>query len=175
MSRYDYSVGDYTAMNIKEKIEFLHLVHQNKISLWDENGNDNDIWNDYHAVQDELLHHPEQFELEDILRIMRNLDDDCFEITWQFHLAQMIFRGIMCQGENGIDFFLKNLREVPEKGRFHGWHFPIQWLLEEESYPILKEVLHKQTPKTKEIIMQILDGIEIYQKEKEELIELLNS
>lgn len=172
MSDQNYQPGDYKAIALSEKIDFLHRVHTEEVSLWDEDGNDNDIWKDYHIVQDELLNHPEVFGFEDILHIMKIFDDDCFELSWQLNLARMVSCSISYKGKSGIDFYLRNLQAVPANGRFHGWHFPVQWLIAEETFSDLKEALQEQTPEIKKIILQILDGIDEYEDEKKELKEM---
>lgn len=53
--------------------------------------------------------------------------------------------------------------------RFHGWHFPVQWLLAEESFPALKEAVREQAPEVQKPVSEILDGIDTDQVEKEEL------
>lgn len=165
----NYKVGDYQRMCVSEKIDFLHKVHKEEISLWDEDGDDNEIWNDYHTVQDELLEHPEVLACEDILHIMKIFDDDCFELSWQVHLATMLYSNCVYYGKNRIAFYLQHLQEIPSNGRFHGWHFPVQWLMDEKSFPLLKEAIQEQTIETKKIVLQILDGIEVHQTENEEL------
>ncbi len=53
--------------------------------------------------------------------------------------------------------------------RFHGWHFPVQWLLAEESFPALKEAVREQAPEVQKPVSEILDGIDADQVKKEEL------
>lgn len=169
MDVQNYNVGDYQMMSVSEKIDFLHKVHKEEISLWDDDGNDNEIWEDYHTVQDELLYHPEILNCEDVLHIMKIFDDDCFEISWQFHLAEMLYHNCVHYGKNRIAFYLQHLQEIPLNGRFHGWHFPIQWLMGEKTFLLLKEAIQEQTVETKKLVLQILDGVEGYQVEKDEL------
>ncbi len=171
----NYSVGDYQTMSTAEKIDFLHKVHTEEISLWDDDGNENEIWKDYDTVQDELLCHPEMLDCEDVLHIMRIFDDDCFELSWQLNLAKMLCRSCQHDGKNRTAFYLRHLQEVPPNGRLHGWHFPIQLLLEEKSFELLKEAVREQTTETKKIVLQILDGIEIYQAARDELRALIES
>lgn len=164
-----YNAGDYQMMCVSEKIDFLHKVHKEEISLWDDDGNDNEIWKDYHIVQDEFLHHSEILNCEDLLHIMKIFDDGCFEISWQFHLATMLYCNCVHYGKKRIAFYLQHLQEIPLNGRFHGWHFPIQWLMDEKSFPLLKEAIQEQTTETQKLVLQILDGMEAYPAEKEEL------
>ncbi|MCI8565068.1 MAG: hypothetical protein HFI39_01915 [Lachnospiraceae bacterium] len=171
----NYKVGDCKKMCVSEKIDFLHKVHTEEISLWDDDGNDNEIWNDYHMVQDEFLQHAELLHCEDVLHIMKIFDDDCFEISWQFHLAVMLYRNCVHYGTNRIAFYLQHLQEIPSNGRFHGWHFPIQWLMDEKSFLLLKEAVQEQTAETKKLVSQILDGIETHPEEKEQLRALLDT
>ncbi len=165
----NYNVGDYQKMSISEKIDFLHKVHREEISLWDDDGNDNEIWNDYHTVQKELLDHSEVLGCEDILHIMKIFEDDCFELSWQLNLAKMLYNNCVYYGKNRIAFYLQHLLEIPLNGRFHGWHFPVQWFLGEETFPLLKEAIQEQTIETQKLVGQILDDIEVYQAEKDEL------
>lgn len=169
MDIQNYNVGDYQIMSVSEKIDFLHKVHKEEISLWDDDGNDNEIWNDYHTVQDELLNHSEILNCEDILKIMKIFKDDCFELSWQLNLAKILCRNCVYYGKNRIAFYLQRLQEIPLNGRFHGWHFPIQWLMDEKYFLLLKEAIQEQTVETKKLVLQILDGIEMHQVEKEEL------
>ncbi len=169
----NYNARDYQMMCVSEKINFLHKVHKEEISLWDDDGNDNEIWKDYHTVQDELLNHPEMLNCEGLLHIMKIFDDDCFEISWQFHLAEMLYFNCVYYGKSRIVFYLQHLNEIPENGRFHGWHFPIQWLMGEKSFLLFKEAVQEQTKETKKIVLQILDGINVYQAEKDQLKEII--
>ena len=174
MSAPHYSLGDYRTMCISEKIDFLHKVHKEEIPLWDDEGNDNDIWDDYHTVEKELLDYPELLSCDDMLHIMRIFDDDCFEVTWQFHLAQMLVRNCLHYGKSRIALYLRNLQEAPLNGRFHGWHFPIQWLMDGKSFPILKEAIQEQTIEIKKIVLHILDDIEVHPAERIELKAILD-
>lgn len=160
----DYRVGDYLMMGAAGKIDFLCRVHKEEISLWDDDGDDNEFYNDYHAVQEELLDHPEMLDCEDVLHIMKIFNDDCFERTWQFNLAKMVFENCLYYGKDRIVFYLRHLQEVPLNGRFHGWHFPVQWLLAEESFPALKEAVLEQAPEVQKPVSEILDGIDTDRK-----------
>ncbi len=53
--------------------------------------------------------------------------------------------------------------------RFHGWHFPVQWLLAEESFPALKEAVREQAPEVQKPVSEILDSIDTDQVKREEL------
>ena len=53
--------------------------------------------------------------------------------------------------------------------RFHGWHFPVQWLLAEESFPALKEAVLEQAPEVQKPVSEFLDGIDTDQVKREEL------
>lgn len=175
MDVQNYNAGDYQMMCVSEKIDFLYKVHKEEISLWDDDGNDNEIWDDYHTVRNELLDHSEILNCEDVLHIMRIFDDGCFEISWQFNLAKMLCRNCVYYGKSRIAFYLQNLQEVPLNGRFHGWHFPIRWLMDKEYFPLLKEAIQEQTIETKKLVLQILDGIEEYQAEKDELRAIIDN
>ena len=155
METQDYRVGDYLMMGAAGKIEFLCRVHKEEISLWDDDGDDNEFYNDYHAVQEELLDHPEMLDCEDVLHIMK--------------IFKMVFENCLYYGKDRIVFYLRHLQEVPLNGRFHGWHFPVQWLLAEESFPALKEAVLEQAPEVQKLVSEILDGIDTDQVEKEEL------
>ena len=165
-----YKAGDYKQMTNSEKIDFMYKVHCGEISIFEEGGYDfSDAGTDFFVVEDEFIAHPESLESEDILHILRIFNDGCFEITWQFHMATMVFKNCAYYGKSRICFYLEHLQEVPENGRFHGWHFPIQWLMGEETFSVLKEAVLEQTEQTKEILLQILDEIDVYETEKEEL------
>ena len=104
MDAANYQAGDYQTMCISEKIEFLQKVHKEEISLWDDDGDETEIWKDFDRVQTEFLEHPEMLGCEDVLHLMKIFDDDCFEITWQFHLAEMLYRNCVHYGKNRISF-----------------------------------------------------------------------
>ena len=174
MGEQNYNVGDYQTMSIAEKIDFLYKVHREEIFISDEDGNDNEFYNDYHSVQDELLEHSEILCCEDILHIMKIFYDDCFEVSWQFHLASMVFSNCQYYGKDRISFYLQHLQEVPSNGRFHGWHFPVQWLMDEQTFPMLKEAIQEQTEEIQKLILEILGDIDIYPAQKEELKALIN-
>lgn len=168
MGLENYSVGDYQTMSVSEKIEFMHKVHREEISLWDDDGNENEIWNDFHAVKDELWEQAEMLDSEDILQMMRMFDDDCFELSWQLNLAKMAARNCIHNGKGRIAFYLQHLQEIPSNGRFHGCHFVIKWFVEDD-FLTFKEAVQEQSPEIKKLILQILDDIEDHQAEKEEL------
>ena len=63
----DYEAGTYQYMTLREKMNFLDGVHTDNIPLFDEDGDDMDTSDDYYAIRDEFLNHPEQFSLNDIL------------------------------------------------------------------------------------------------------------
>ena len=63
----DYEAGTYKSMTVKEKMEFLDGIHTDRIPLFDEDGDDMDTSDDYYAIREEFLNHPEQFSLDDIL------------------------------------------------------------------------------------------------------------
>ena len=68
MEQYqDYEAGTYQSMTLEEKMDFFDGVHTNHIPLFDEDGDDMDTSDDYYAIRDEFLNHPEQFSLNDIL------------------------------------------------------------------------------------------------------------
>lgn len=161
MGERGYCPGDYQTMCTSEKIEFLHKVHTEEISLWDDDGNDNEIWNDYHALQEELLNQPEILNCEELLHLMKIFNDDCFELSWQLNLSKILCRNCLYYGKERIAFYLQHLEEVPSNGRLHGWHFPIQWLLNEKSFALLKEAVQAQTTEIKETISNILNDINV--------------
>ena len=60
------------------------------------------------------------------------------------------------------------------KTGFHGWHFPVQWLMDEQTFPMLKEAIQEQTEEIQKLILEILGDIDIYPAQKEELKALIN-
>lgn len=166
--------GDRQTMSVPEKIDFLHKVHREEISLWDDDGSDNEIFNDYHAVENELLDHPESIQCEDLLRLLKIFDDDCFEISWQFHLSKMVFYNCCRYGRPRIAFYLQHLPDVPAGGRFHGWHFPIQWLLEGTTFPDFKAAVQEQPEEIRHLVAGVLDKVGIYPEARDELKAIVN-
>lgn len=174
MDAQTYSAGDCRKMSVSEKIEFLHLVHTEEISLWDDDGNENEIWKDYDAVQDELLARPEVLDCGDILHVMRIFDDGCFELSWQLNLAKILTRSCLYHGKERIALYLRHLEEVPSGGRFHGWHIPMGWLAGDENLPVFKAALEEQSPETKETILTILADMDLPPEKRAELDAVLN-
>ena len=164
-----YSIGDVWSMDLPGKIDFLHRVHTEEVSLWDEDGNDNEIWEEFHAVQQELLAHPERLGEEDLLHIMRIFDDDCFELSWQLNLAKLVYNNCLYYGGERMRVYLRHLNEVPPNGRLHGWHFPVQWFLDEKTFPAFQEAVREQPEEVQQAVLGILEGIQVYPAEKEEL------
>lgn len=159
MGVQNYGAGDYRTMCVSEKIDFLHKVHTEEISLWDDDGNDNEIWDDYHVVQEELMLHSEILTCEDLLHIMRIFDDDCFELSWQGNLIRILYRNCAYYGKDRLAFYLQHLEEVPLNGRFHGWRIALRWFMNEKDFPILQEAIQEQTIENKKLVLQILDDI----------------
>lgn len=144
----------YQNMSISEKIDFLYQVHREEISLWDDDGNDNELWTVYHNIQNELLERPEMLSCEDILHVMRIFDDHCFELSWQYNLSKIIAGNCLYYGKSRIIFYLQHLQEVPAGGRFHGWYVPIKIF---SNKPAFQEVLQEQPIEIQTIVQKVLD------------------
>ena len=71
----DYEAGTYQSMTLEEKMDFFDGVHTNRVPLFDEDGDDMDTSDDYYAIRDAFLEHPEQFTLDHILDFIKMLDD----------------------------------------------------------------------------------------------------
>lgn len=73
----DYEAGTYRSMSMEEKMDFFDGVHTNHVPLFDEDGDDMETADDYYAIRDEFLEHPEQFDLKHTSDFLKMLDDDC--------------------------------------------------------------------------------------------------
>lgn len=169
MEHNEYSKDDGLLMNVTQKLDFIRRVHIGELDIWDEDGNESFIWDDFHTVSDELRRHPEWFELENLTQTMKMPDERCFELSWQEQLSEMIYAAVMYHGNAGMTHYLQHLQDVPKEGRFHGCHIPIQWFIRnDESYDMLKEVLLKQNEQTKQIFLEILESIKPFSSRKKE-------
>lgn len=85
------------------------------------------------------------------------------------------YKTMNIHGKDGVSFLLQHLINVPETGRFHGWHFTIQGLMREDSdYLLLEQALSEQNQKTKTLVLNILQDITVHDENKAKLIKVID-
>lgn len=158
----DYEAGTYQSMTLEEKMDFFDGVHTNRVPLFDEDGDDMDTSDDYYAIRDAFLEHPEQFTLDHILDFIKMLDDDCYQPSFMDTIIRII-HNIACYYQlEGITYLLTHLREVPSRGYEYGLFGSVRSLIKDDSaYPLVKEALVQISPDDSKFVLQILAGTDI--------------
>lgn len=175
VERYeDYEAGTYETMSLKEKMDFLDGVHTDNIPLFDEDGDDMETSDDYYAIRDEFLNHPEQFSLDDISAFLELLDDSCYQPSFMDTVTEIIHNIVRHYEVEGVVYLLSHLHEVPEKGYEFGLFVNICRLIKDDTtYQFMKEALASVPSDTVKLIERILDGRdmpEIINKRKQDLV-----
>lgn len=155
----DYEAGTYQSMTLEEKMDFFDGVHTDNIPLFDEDGDDMDTFDDYHAIKDEFLEHPEQFALSSILDFMEMLDDDCYQPSFMDSIIRIICNIVRYYRLDGVVYLLSNLRKVPARGYEYGLFWSVRCLIADDFlYPLVKEALTQISTADSEFVLQILEG-----------------
>ncbi len=155
----DYEAGTYQSMTLEEKMDFFDGVHTDHVPLFDEDGDDMDTFDDYYAIKDEFLKHPEQFKLDHILDFMKMLDDDCYQPSFMDTILKIIHNIVCYYQLEGVTYLLSHLHEVPSRGYEYGLFWSVRYLMKDDSvYPLVKEALAQLSPNDSEFVLQILEG-----------------
>lgn len=155
----DYKAGTYKSMTRKEKMDFFDGVHTDNVPLFDEDGDDMDTLDDYYAIQEEFLNHPEQFSLNDILAFIEMLDDSCYQPSFMDTITKVIHQIVRFYQLEGVVFLLSHLHEVPRRGYEFGLFVTIRRIMNDDiTYPLMAEALSVITPDTLKLIQKILNG-----------------
>jgi|MucameStandDraft_1065616.scaffolds.fasta_scaffold29410_1 hypothetical protein len=155
----DYEAGTYQSMTLEEKMDFFDGVHTNHIPLFDEDGDDMDTSDDYYAIRDEFLEHPEQFTLNHILDFMKMLDDECYQPSFMETIVKIIHNIVCCYQLEGVTYLLSHLQEVPSCGYEYGLFWSVRYLIKDDLvYPLVKEAFVQINSKNSEFVLQILKG-----------------
>ena len=142
----DYEAGTYQSMTLEEKMNFFDGIHTNHIPLFDEDGDDMDTSDDYYAIRDEFLEHPEQFTLDHILEFIKMLDDNCYQPSFMDTIMNIIHNIVCYYQLGGVTYLLSHLHEV-------------RYLIKNDAvYPLVKEALTQISPDDREFVLQILEG-----------------
>ena len=160
VERYqDYEAGTYQTMTIEEKMDFFVGVHTNHVPLFDEDGDDMDTSDDYYAIRDDFLEHPEQFYLEHISEFLKMLDDSCYQPSFMDTIVKIIHNIVRCHQAEGVAYLLSHLQEVPSRGYEYGLFWNVRYLLKDDSvYSFVKEALARTGPKDRGFLLRILEG-----------------
>lgn len=155
----DYEAGTYKSMTLKEKMRFFDGIHTDNIPLFDEDGDDMDTSDDYYAIRDEFLNHPEQFSLNDILEFFKMLDDACYEPSFMDTITEIIHNIARHNQLEGAVFLLSHLHEVPRRGCEFGLFVNIYRLIKDDlTYPFMKDAVRLVNLETVGLIHKILSG-----------------
>lgn len=155
----DYEAGTYQSMTVREKMDFLDGIHTNHVPLFDEDGDDMDTADDYYAIRDEFLNHPEQFALDNMGDFMEMLDDSCYQPSFMDTITEIIHRIAGYYQLEGVVYLLSHLKEVPERGYGYGLFGSLYKMIRDEAvYPLLKEALGLISREDRELVRQILAG-----------------
>ena len=155
----DYEAGTYQSMTLEEKMNFFDGIHTNHVPLFDEDGDDMDTADDYYAIRDEFLDHPEQFALDHISEFLKMLDDDCYQPSFMDTIIKIIHNIVCYYQSEGVVYLLSHLHEVPRRGYEYGLFQNVRYLIKNDSvYPLVKEALSQINPNDSEFFLQILEG-----------------
>ncbi len=155
----DYEAGTYQSMTLEEKMDFFDGVHTNHIPLFDEDGDDLETSDDYYAIRDAFLEHPEQFTLNHILDFMKMLDDECYQPSFMETIIKIIHNIVCYYQLEGVTYLFSHLREVPSRGYEYGMFWNVRYLIKDDSvYPLVKEALTQINSNDSEFVLQILEG-----------------
>ena len=98
---------------------------------------------------------------------MAIMDDDCFELSWQKMLAEILLGFILTYKDEGMDCYLLNLPNLPENAHYWGCSVLIYWIVEDEKgHSLLKKSLPKQIPAIHNQILRILEEEQEYELKK---------
>ena len=155
----DYEAGTYRSMTLEEKMNFFDGIHTNHIPLFDEDGDDMDTSDDYYAIRDEFLEHPEQFTLDHILEFIKMLDDNCYQPSFMDTIMNIIHNIVCYYQLGGVTYLLSHLHEVPSRGYELGLFHNVRYLIKNDAvYPLVMEALTQISPDDREFVLQILEG-----------------
>lgn len=173
----DYEAGTYQSMTLKEKMDFLDGIHTNHIPLFDEDGDDMDTADDYYAIRDEFLEHPEQFAVNHILDFMEMLDDNCYQPSFMETVVTLILNIVRFYQLEGVVYLLSHLHEVPSRGHKYGLHGSVCCLVKDDTlYPLVKEALARIRPEDRGFVLQVLSecGDELERNRRAELEDIMS-
>lgn len=118
-----------------------------------------DTSDDYYAIRDEFLEHPEQFTLDHILDFIKMLDDNCYQPSFMDTIMNIIHNIVCYYQSGGVTYLLSHLHEVPSRGYELGLFRNIRYLIKNDAvYPLVKEALTQIRPDDREFVLQILEG-----------------
>ena len=158
----DYEAGTYKSMTLEEKLDFFDGIHTDNVPLFDEDGDDMDTSDDYYAIEDEFLNHPEQFTLNNILDFMEMQDDDCYQPSFMDIIIKIIHNIVCFYQLEGVTYLLSHLHEVPSRGYVYGLFWSVRYLIKDDSvYPLVKEALMQINPSDSKFVLQILEGTDM--------------
>lgn len=158
----NYKAGTYKFMTLEEKMDFFNGIHTNNVPLFDEDGDDMDTFDDYYAIEDDFLNHPNQFTLNNILDFMEMLDDDCDQPSFMNTIIKIIHNIVRVYQLEGVIYLLSHLHEVPSRGYVYGLFWSVRHLIKDDSvYPLVKEALMQINPSDSKFVLQILEGTDM--------------
>ena len=162
-----YEKGSCYAMSVEDKLDFIEGIQKEFIPIFDEDGNVMHTNWDHFEILNQLRDNPKLLSVEHIERLMLIMDDDCFELSWQKILAQILYGLILTYNDEGIECYLQNLPKLPSNAHWWGCSMLIYWIIEDEKgYGLLSKSLPKQTPVIQNQILSILEEEQEYELSK---------
>lgn len=160
-----YPKEGYKEFSVDDKLDFHNGVQSGFIPTVIEHGKDHH-YVFFHTDKDhfdmllELRNHPQQFELEHIPKIIGMIDDDCYELSWQKMLAEMVYGIILHYREKGLSCYLRYLPEISRNSYFHGCEIILGWLWNtDEGKDLLSSVFSKQNTEEKARLQTFLGDV----------------
>lgn len=118
-----------------------------------------DTSDDYYAIRDGFLDHPEHFTLDHILEFIKMLDDDCYQPSYMDTIMKIIHNIVCYYQLEEVTYLLSHLHEVPSRGYEYGLFRNVRYLIENNSvYALVKEALMQISHGDREFVLQILKG-----------------
>ena len=157
-------------MNMSEKIEYMRKIQSGELESVD-SFYDYIEYENYNRLQNEFLSKIDLISQDDFVHLLSLFDDDCFELSWQHKLSEIIAGNMIHFGEDRIKFYLSNLYVVPEYGRRYGWNYTIQVLLSDMgSLGMFENAVLSMSSEVKNVVCEILNDINIGAEVKSNLI-----
>lgn len=158
-----YPPQGYKNFSTDEKLDFHNGVQNNFIPTVIEHGEGHHYVffptdKDHFDMLLDLRKHPEQFTLEHMPKLLALIDDDCYELSWQKMLAEMVYEVILHYKEKGLACYFQCLPQLLSNGCFHGCELVMEWLMGSESGKnLIRSVLPGYDPSCKAQLQELLN------------------
>lgn len=146
-------------MTFDEKISFIKGVNNLEIDIFDEYGDTNEKFDDYHELIKDMRQNPNYNDTKMITPLLELFDDECFELSFMHYLQDIVTTISIRCGEDGFVVLLENLEVVPSHGQYHGVTSLIQMCINtDDSYELMQKSLPKINKKAKDFLLcQLID------------------